>query len=137
MAAQPAGNVRENDVAVIELDRKGRARKDLLDIADYFKRGFLDVLRGLRRLWQASSGSVFSIANRYGRYSFYSLPTELRIAASRRIGLAVGLALDGWDEGLKIRPIFQRRNFLDQAKDRALVARGLSHKFGPRARNGP
>jgi hypothetical protein len=67
----------------------------------------------------------------------YSLPSELPIAASRRIGFAVGLALDGWDEGLKIRPIFQRRNFLDQAKDRALVARGLSHKFGPRARNGP
>jgi hypothetical protein len=82
MAAQAAGDVREDDVAVIELDRKGRARKNLLDIADYFKRGFLDVLRGLRRLWQASSGSVFSIANRDGRYSFYLIVAK-RIADCR------------------------------------------------------
>jgi len=33
MAAQPAGDVRENDVAVVEFDRKGGARKDLLDAA--------------------------------------------------------------------------------------------------------
>jgi hypothetical protein len=31
MAAQPARDVRENDVAVVELDGKGRARKNLLD----------------------------------------------------------------------------------------------------------
>jgi len=31
VTAQAAGDVRENDVAVVELDGKGRARKNLLD----------------------------------------------------------------------------------------------------------
>lgn len=57
--------MRQDDVAVIELDRKGRARKNLLNVADYFEGGFLDILRGLR-FWLARPRSAFSITNRYG-----------------------------------------------------------------------
>ena len=38
MAAQTAGDVRQNDVAVVEFDGERRARKDLLDAAEYLER---------------------------------------------------------------------------------------------------
>lgn len=65
MSTQAPGNVPEDDVTVIELDREGCARKDLLNAADYLERGFFDVLRGAGRagLRHAHAVSVFSIAN--------------------------------------------------------------------------
>jgi hypothetical protein len=47
MAAEPSGDVRQDDVPVVELDGERRARKDLLDAAEYFERRFLDALRPL------------------------------------------------------------------------------------------
>lgn len=44
MAAQPSGDVRQDDVAVVELDREGRARKNLFDAAENFERRFTGVL---------------------------------------------------------------------------------------------
>ena len=41
MPPQAAGDVREDGVAVLELDPEGRARKDLLDDAEDFDRRFL------------------------------------------------------------------------------------------------
>ena len=70
MPAQASGNMCENSVAVIELDRKGRARKNLLDMSEYLDRRFLNVLRRLA-LWYARTGSVVSIANSYGKCSFF------------------------------------------------------------------
>ena len=55
----------EDDVPVIEIDRKGRARKDLPDMSEYLDGGFLDILRGFA-FWYPLTGSVVSIANSYG-----------------------------------------------------------------------
>jgi hypothetical protein len=41
MPAQAPGDVRENDVAVVELDGEGRAREDLLNAAEDLDRRFL------------------------------------------------------------------------------------------------
>jgi hypothetical protein len=68
--AQASGDVRQDDVPVIELDRKGRARKNLLDIAEYLKRGLFHILRGVG-FWYACACSVLSIANGYGKRSFF------------------------------------------------------------------
>jgi hypothetical protein len=59
--AQPAGDVRENDVAVIELHRKRCAGKNLLDAADDLESGFLEILRRLGffgRAWALSRASI-------------------------------------------------------------------------------
>lgn len=48
MPAQTAGDMRKNDVTVVEFDGKGRARKHLLDAPEYFERRFSVVLRDLR-----------------------------------------------------------------------------------------
>ena len=42
VAAQPSGDVRQDHVAVVQLDRKGRARKHLFDVAEDFQRLFFD-----------------------------------------------------------------------------------------------
>jgi hypothetical protein len=65
MSTQAPCNVPEDDVAVIELDRKGRARENLLNIADYLKRGFLDILRR-RGFGYARTGFGVSIAKSDG-----------------------------------------------------------------------
>lgn len=65
MSTQASGNVSQDDVTVIELDRERRTRKNLLDTSDYLKRGFLNIL--LRsRFGHAHSISTFSIANSDG-----------------------------------------------------------------------
>lgn len=45
--AQPAGDVRENDVTVVEFDGKRRAGKHLFNATEHFERGFSVVLGGL------------------------------------------------------------------------------------------
>jgi hypothetical protein len=59
MPAQASGDMRKDDVAVIELDGKGRARKNLFDATQHFKRGFFDILSrlGLRRT-RRPAGSI-------------------------------------------------------------------------------
>lgn len=47
VAAQTSGDVGQNDVAVVELDRKRRARKNLLDGSANLDRSLFDRLRGL------------------------------------------------------------------------------------------
>lgn len=74
MAAQPACDVRENGVAVIEFDGKRRARKDLLDRAEYLERLFLGVLRSFRRPFlTVGLRALASPVIRYRRYSFPGL----------------------------------------------------------------
>jgi len=62
MAAQAPGDVRENDVAVVQLDREGRARENLLNAAEDLDRRFLYVRGyvGFGRPWPALSfaGSI-------------------------------------------------------------------------------
>jgi hypothetical protein len=65
MPTQASGDMREDDVAVIDLDRKGRARKNLPDMPEHLDRSFLDILRGFA-FWYPRTGSVVSIANSYG-----------------------------------------------------------------------
>lgn len=65
MPTQASGNMPEDDVAVIEFDRKGCARKNLPDMSEYLDRSFLDILRGFA-FWYPRTGSVVSIANSYG-----------------------------------------------------------------------
>jgi hypothetical protein len=66
MPTQASGNMPEDDVAIVELDRKRRARKNLSDMSEYLDRRFLDILRGFA-LWYPRTGSVFaSITNSYG-----------------------------------------------------------------------
>jgi len=67
--AQATGDVREDDVSVIELDRKGRAREDLLDAPGDLEGGFLDVLRRRFGFGRTGAGSSASIARGYGKYS--------------------------------------------------------------------
>jgi hypothetical protein len=65
MPTQASGNMPEDDVAIVELDRKGRARKNLPDMSEYLDRSFLDILRGFA-FWYPRAGSVASITNSYG-----------------------------------------------------------------------
>jgi len=61
MAPQPPSNVGENDVSVIELDRKRRAREYLLYAPLCLERGFLNGLDGLG-LGRPGTLSTFSIS---------------------------------------------------------------------------
>jgi len=63
VAAQASRDMREDDVAVVELDGKGRARKNLLNAAQDFKRCFFDVL-GRLVFCRTRAGSAFSITRR-------------------------------------------------------------------------
>ena len=62
MAAQAPGDVREDDVAVVELDGKGRAGEDLLDAAEDLDRRFLRFLRGLGGFGRTRTFSRTSLA---------------------------------------------------------------------------
>jgi hypothetical protein len=70
MAAQAPGDVREDDVAVIELDGERRARKDLLDAADDLERGLFDALRFFDL--GCAGGFWTAVTSCYGKYSFVS-----------------------------------------------------------------
>lgn len=68
MAAQASGDMRQDHVAVLELDRERCARKDLLDAADDLERGFFDGLRIFDFGW--AGGSWTTVTGCYGTYSF-------------------------------------------------------------------
>jgi hypothetical protein len=70
--AQTPGNVCEDDVSVIELDRKGRAGEDLLDAPGDLEGGFLDVLGRRFGFGGTGAGSTASVARGYGKYSLKS-----------------------------------------------------------------
>ena len=65
MPAQAPGNLSQDDVAVIELDREGRAWKNLLD-APITSSGASFKFCGCGRFGHAHSVSAFSIANSDG-----------------------------------------------------------------------
>jgi hypothetical protein len=70
VAAQASRDMGEDDVAVVELDGEGRARENLLNAAEHFKRCFLNVLDRLG-FWRAfRTRSAFSIARRNVACSF-------------------------------------------------------------------
>lgn len=60
--AQSPSDVGQDDVAIVELDRKGCARKDLSNAPRYFEWSFLEVLgrAGFGRAWPRSSDSIAS-----------------------------------------------------------------------------
>jgi hypothetical protein len=63
VAAQASRDMSKDDVAIVELDGKGRARKNLLNAAQDFKRRFFDALSRLV-FCRTRAGSAFSIARR-------------------------------------------------------------------------
>jgi hypothetical protein len=63
--AQPAGNVREHDVSVVQLDREGGAGKNLFDMAEYLEWSFLNILLALNLRYARTLFSVVPITNRY------------------------------------------------------------------------
>ena len=65
MTAHAPGDMREDRVAVVELDRKCRTRKDLFDAADYLKRALFDRLRGIMGFRLALTGFADSTASGY------------------------------------------------------------------------
>ena len=75
MTAQASGDVREDDVTVVEFDRKGRAWKNLLDAPEHFERRFLDVFRDLSLGWPWA-GPAAPITNRDGSHSSSSERTR-------------------------------------------------------------
>jgi hypothetical protein len=85
VAAQPSGDVRQDDVAVVELDGKRRARKDLLDAAERLERRFFDAL-GILGFWGRGIGLTVSIANSYGRapLQYECSPSQAEVAAGVR-----------------------------------------------------
>lgn len=71
MPAQTSGDMRQDDVAVIQLDGKRRARKNLFDAAEDLERRFFEVLRRDRRLCGTRTGlAAVSIASSYRGRSF-------------------------------------------------------------------
>jgi hypothetical protein len=94
VAAQASGDMSKDDVAVVELDGEGRARENLLNAAQHFKRCFLNVLDrlGFRRAFRARS--AFSIARRNvacslsQRYPGNQL-FKRKIPPTRRLALAI------------------------------------------------
>lgn len=72
MPAQATGDVRQDDMSVIELDRKGRAGEDLLDAPGDLEGGFLDVLGRRFGFGGTGAGSTASVARGYGKYSLKS-----------------------------------------------------------------
>jgi hypothetical protein len=74
--AQTSGNVRQNNMAVIELDGKSCAGKNLLDAAEDFERRFFHRI-GRFNFRYACTGFIFSITSRNGSRSFYTSPRIL------------------------------------------------------------
>jgi hypothetical protein len=70
VATQTSGNMREYDVAVVELDGKGRARENLFDTAEHLERRFLCIL-GSVGFRGARTGPAVSSARSYSGYSCY------------------------------------------------------------------
>ena len=72
-------------MAVVELDGKRRARKNLLDAAEYLERRLLDAL-GTLGFWGFGIGLTASIADSYGcaPLQYEDNPLKLRAAARRK-----------------------------------------------------
>jgi hypothetical protein len=94
VAAQASRDMGKDDVAVVELDGEGRARENLLNAAQHFKRCFLNVLDRLG-FWRAlRARSAFSIARRNvacslsQRYPGNQL-FKRKIPPTRRLALAI------------------------------------------------
>lgn len=124
VTAQPAGDVSENHVAVLELDGKGRAGENLLDVTDDFDRTLFGIFGGVG-LGLPRGRPAGSATDGYCRYSFETLEVRFACGFSHRNAYRRNLppSCDP-GSGKQRRARLARSPFLPFVRRGALVRRG-------------